>query len=143
MDDIPFNCGRELVFLVGSVACPIRVESEGASSDPQDKILEPSTELYGVFEPCSFGLFPEPAPETRDESLDAVWVEDLHLDETSEESQEKDSLPEAELSTPVAQTKVSAHSNSLFSKIFQAFSQICENCFLVNPQNLKTICSSY
>jgi len=104
MDDIPFNCGRELVFLVGSVACPIKVESEGAPSGAQDEILEPSEGLHDDFEPCSFGLFPETAPETRDESLDAVWVEDPPLNETSKESQEKDSPPEAELPTPVVQT---------------------------------------
>ena len=104
MDDIPFNCGRELVFLVGSVACPLQVESEDVPSGAQDKILEPSAELYGEFEPCSFGLFPETAPETRDESLNAVWVEDLHPDETSEEGQEKNSLPESELPTSAVQT---------------------------------------
>ena len=110
MDDIPFNCGRELVFLVGSIACPIQVESEGAPSGPQDKILETPEGFSDNFEPRSFGLFPETAPETRDDSFDAVCVEDLNVDfrgnsnETSEESQEKDSLPEAELTTPVAQT---------------------------------------
>ena len=104
LDDIPFNCGRELVFLVGTIACPITVEPESVPSGLQDKILETPEGLSENFEPCSFGLFPKTAPETRDESLDAVWVEDLHPNEASEESQEKDSLPEAELSTPVAQT---------------------------------------
>ena len=104
MDDIPFNCGRELVFLVGTIACPITVEPECVPSGLQDKILETPEGLSENFEPCSFGLFLETAPETRDESFDAVWVEDLHPDETSEESHEKDSLPEAELTTLVVQT---------------------------------------
>ena len=104
LNDIPFSCGSELVFLVGTIAYPITVESEGAPSGLQDKILETPERFSADFEPCSFGLFPETAPEARDESFDAVWVEDLHPSETSEESQEEDSLPEAELTTPVAQT---------------------------------------